>query len=229
MNKKLSLKKLLKWDESFFLVVLMVFVTIVFPNVVIHPTTVFGYGGGGGGGGNQNVVPNIVPDTVPVEIILSSTKVITNFEINGQKGSTTIDSDNIIRLTMPYGTDLSLLSPTFIFQGESIFPISGETLDFTRAQTYTVTAEDSSTKVYTVIVDLAPSPIVLDPMSEWFMNTVQKTDMVRDGKVDILDFNVLMVHWSDPSSDNVADLNHDESVDVFDFNILMVHWGSLEL
>jgi hypothetical protein len=201
----------------------MVFVTIVFPNVVIHPTTVFGYGGGGGGGGNQN------ENIVPVEKVLSSIKVITNFGIEGQDGSTTIDSDNIIRLTMPYGTDLSLLSPTLTFQGTSIFPRSGETLDFTRAQTYTVTSEDSSTKVYTVIVDLAPSPIVLDPMSEWFLETVQKTDMVRDGKVDILDFNVLMVHWSDPSSNNVADLNHDESVDVFDFNILMVHWGSLEL
>ncbi len=57
-------------------------------------------------------------------------------------------------------------------------------------------------------------------------------DIQRDGVINILDFNAMMVNWgstanlaSAGSVFNIADMNHDGVVDILDFNILMVYWG----
>ena len=52
----------------------------------------------------------------------------------------------------------------------------------------------------------------------------QKVDSNKDGKVDILDFNALMINWGKTGT-NVADFNSDGKVDIFDFNLLMINWG----
>ncbi len=52
----------------------------------------------------------------------------------------------------------------------------------------------------------------------------QKVDANKDNKIDILDFNVLMVNWGSAITGNAADFNADGRVDVFDFNLLMVNW-----
>ncbi len=52
----------------------------------------------------------------------------------------------------------------------------------------------------------------------------QKVDMNKDGKVDLLDFNTLMVHWGNTGASDTADFNSDGKVDVLDFNLLMVYW-----
>src|SRR3989344_2438198 len=52
----------------------------------------------------------------------------------------------------------------------------------------------------------------------------QKVDANNDGKIDVLDFNTLMVHWGSTSVGTVADFNGDGTVDVFDFNLLMINW-----
>jgi hypothetical protein len=52
----------------------------------------------------------------------------------------------------------------------------------------------------------------------------QKVDANKDGKIDVLDFNTLMVNWGSTSVGNVADFNGDGKVDVFDFNLLMINW-----
>ncbi len=52
----------------------------------------------------------------------------------------------------------------------------------------------------------------------------QKVDMDNNSKVDVLDFNTLMVHWGETGSNNIADINSDGEVDVFDFNLLMINW-----
>ncbi|KKT16588.1 MAG: hypothetical protein UV99_C0010G0018 [Parcubacteria group bacterium GW2011_GWC1_43_61] len=54
--------------------------------------------------------------------------------------------------------------------------------------------------------------------------TAQKVDANKDGKIDVLDFNSLMVNWGSTSANNVADFNGDGKVDVFDFNLLMINW-----
>ncbi len=52
----------------------------------------------------------------------------------------------------------------------------------------------------------------------------QKADMDKNGKVDIFDFNLLMVHWGETGLGNVADFNGDNRVDILDFNSLMIYW-----
>ncbi len=49
-------------------------------------------------------------------------------------------------------------------------------------------------------------------------------DTNEDGKVDILDFNSLMIHWGETTTNNIADFNNDNKVDIFDFNSLMINW-----
>jgi len=54
--------------------------------------------------------------------------------------------------------------------------------------------------------------------------TVTKGDANNDNKIDILDFNALMINWGKTGT-NVADFNGDGKVDIFDFNLLMINWG----
>ena len=49
-------------------------------------------------------------------------------------------------------------------------------------------------------------------------------DINCDGKVDILDFNLLMVAWGDTGTGLAADIDHSGVVDLGDFNLLMVNW-----
>jgi hypothetical protein len=49
-------------------------------------------------------------------------------------------------------------------------------------------------------------------------------DTNKDNKVDIFDFNILMINWGNTNSGNSADFNNDKKVDIFDFNLMMVNW-----
>ena len=51
----------------------------------------------------------------------------------------------------------------------------------------------------------------------------KKADANNDNKIDVLDFNTLMVNWGNTGT-NVADFNGDSHVDIFDFNYLMIYW-----
>jgi len=92
---------------------------------------------------------------VTVTAAANPAKDITQFTILGING--TIGA-NTIALTMPYGTDVTSLTPTIIHEGASVSPLSGVAENFTNPVNYTVTAADASTKVYTVTVSVAPSP-----------------------------------------------------------------------
>lgn len=58
----------------------------------------------------------------------------------------------------------------------------------------------------------------------------QKVDVNKDNKIDVLDFNSLMVNWgaavsaAGAGSVAVADFSGDGKVDILDFNMLMVNW-----
>jgi hypothetical protein len=52
----------------------------------------------------------------------------------------------------------------------------------------------------------------------------QKVDANKDNKIDVFDFNALMIHWGETNLNNIADFNKDNKVDIFDFNLLMIHW-----
>jgi cysteine-rich repeat protein len=107
--------------------------------------------------------------TVSVTIAPSSSKDITSFAFLSTDNSglgadvlATINSTSIAA-TVPFGTDVTRLIPTFATSGmtvavSGVAQTSGVTANnFTTAVTYTVTAADTSTKTYTVTVAIAPS------------------------------------------------------------------------
>ena len=58
-----------------------------------------------------------------------------------------------IEVTVPYGTDVTSLTPTIaVSERASVSPASGVTQDFSDPINYTVTAEDGSQQIYTVTV-----------------------------------------------------------------------------
>lgn len=80
-----------------------------------------------------------------------------------------------------------------------------------------------------VIEKIATStPLVEKDDSSWYLTTVKRSDIFRDGIVDLLDFNSLMVNWGRKNLENRADTNLDGIVDLLDFNSLMVNWGKIE-
>ena len=76
----------------------------------------------------------------------------------GLHGNPAVISGTNITLTVPYGTSVTSLLPTFtLAPGATCVPVSGTARDFTSPQTYTVTSSDSLvTKVYTVTAVIAP-------------------------------------------------------------------------
>ena len=58
------------------------------------------------------------------------------------------------------------------------------------------------------------------PLSE----AAKAVDTNGDDKIDILDFNSLVVNWGSTESGNTADFDNNGTVDIFDFNLLMTYW-----
>ena len=81
---------------------------------------------------------------------------IKEFSIPDSIGPVKIDqSSKTIKVFMPIGTELSNLTPTIKFIGESVFPASKVAQNFNGPVLYTVTAENGDTAVYTVTVGWA--------------------------------------------------------------------------
>jgi hypothetical protein len=185
-------------------------------------------------GTSANSSASVIEPTVPGETgggvggaSYSSAKAITAFTISGQLGTTIInETTHTILLTMPYGANVTALAPIVAITGSSVSPASGVVKNFRSPQTYIVIAADSSIQNYIITVNIAPAT---GQETNWFTREVDRTDIVRDGKIDILDFNALMVNWGKKGVGNPADVNQDGSVDIFDFNALMVHWGKTEI
>ena len=83
----------------------------------------------------------------------SSEKEILSFQFANPDVTADICSDGRIEAEMPYGTDLTNLTPIITISDKAtISPLSGEPMDFTNPVTYTVTAEDGSQSVYLAVV-----------------------------------------------------------------------------
>jgi hypothetical protein len=91
--------------------------------------------------------------TVTVQAAPSDAKVINAFTIGTSTGMISGES---ITVTVPFGTNVTALTPQVTFLGVSIIPPVGPR-DFTGPVTYRVIADDGSTKDYTVVVRHAPS------------------------------------------------------------------------
>ena len=92
---------------------------------------------------------------IAVKAALPSTKDMLTFSFPSL-GAATISSTNIT-MTVPYGTNVTALSPTYTHNGASCSPASGSSQNFSSPVHYIVTAGDSSTQDYTVTVTVAPA------------------------------------------------------------------------
>lgn len=93
---------------------------------------------------------------------LFSGKDVLSVYVPGQTvvGTTVNTSNHSFTFHMPFGSDVSALTPMFnISEGASISPISGSTQDFGSPVTYTVTAENGGQQTWTAncIVDFNPA------------------------------------------------------------------------
>jgi len=93
--------------------------------------------------------------TVTVTVADGSAKDITSFTLASPGTMGAISGTNIM-VPVPYGTTVTALAPTLAVTGASVSPASGAPQDFTNPVSYTVTAQDSSTKIYTVTVVVTP-------------------------------------------------------------------------
>ncbi|TRZ43495.1 malectin domain-containing carbohydrate-binding protein [Robertkochia solimangrovi] len=100
----------------------------------------------------NNAIINAI-EIIPATI-LSSEKDILAFSIPQQVAEPDFDIDlNTITVSVPNGTDLTALVPEITLSaGATVTPESGIATDFTTPVIYTVTAEDETTKEYTVSV-----------------------------------------------------------------------------
>ncbi|TRX52198.1 DUF4623 domain-containing protein [Fulvivirga sp. M361] len=110
--------------------------------------------------------------------LLSKRKEVVSLELDGGCAggnvSGEINEGNFtVRATVPFGTDVTALAPVIaISEKATIQPASETAQDFTTPVNYTITAEDGSTQVWIVIVEIAgedtkPKLTLSDPVWEF--------------------------------------------------------------
>jgi len=103
--------------------------------------------------------------TPPIPPALSSEKKITafSFSTTDNSGLTAavvgVITTDTIRVLFPNGTPLTALKPTITYVGNSVSPANKASQNFSSALQYTVTAEDGSTKKYTVLATTNGPPL----------------------------------------------------------------------
>jgi hypothetical protein len=109
--------------------------------------------------------------TVTVSGTASSEAEIISFSVPGSVGDATIEPGaSTVYVVVPYGTDRTDLAPSIeVSAGASISPASGSTQDFTNPVVYTVTAQDGTTKDWTVT-------IAWESVTETDIYTIQYTE-----------------------------------------------------
>lgn len=91
------------------------------------------------------------------EVALSSDAMVSAFAVDG--GTVTVDGTNIA-VTVPFGTDVTNITPTFTLPaGATATPASGVAQDFSSPVTYTITAADGTVVTYTVTVTVTDAVV----------------------------------------------------------------------
>jgi len=97
---------------------------------------------------------------VGTRVTLSSAKNITAFSFSSPSVSGTINqSSHTISLTVPFGTNVTSLTPNIsVSANATVSSSTGVAKNFTNPVTYIVTAQDLSTQNYLITVTIAPDP-----------------------------------------------------------------------
>lgn len=108
-------------------------------------------------------------------------------------GTTTADTAGRYRLTLPAST---LAKGTYEVKAQTI-----------------VSEKDQSLFSPPIFVGVGEAPMV---------DFGNRSDLNKDGKVNLVDFSILLFHWRTP--DPVADINMDGTVNLTDFSIMLANW-----
>ena len=105
-----------------------------------------------GAAGFDNIYGYGKADALAAFNSIPSNDKITSFSVAGQQGSSVIDATNhTVTFIMPYGSNVTAISPTIIVSpGATINPPSGTSCNFTSPVTYTVTAQNAVQQEWTV-------------------------------------------------------------------------------
>lgn len=153
--------------------------------------------------------------TVNVNIAKSSENKILEFkfeEFTPVLSGIIDDVNNTIKLVIPWAEkfDIYAMTPTIIISElASVNPETSEENSFKGSQEYTVTAEDNSTKTYTVTVEIeeAPTPTI---------EALTKTEYVADDEITIqgTNFSECQVYLKQASSSNMISLSEETITNV---------------
>jgi formylglycine-generating enzyme required for sulfatase activity len=96
--------------------------------------------------------------TVTVNEAPNPAKAITAFSITGPVSATGSinEGTKTITVSVPYGTPVNNMTVSISHTGASVSPVTGATVNFGSAQTFTVTAADTTTQAYTATVTITP-------------------------------------------------------------------------
>ena len=110
----------------------------------------------------------------------SNAKEITSLTIPNQVGNSVIDGTaGTVVVTMPYGTDVTTLIPTVaVSEFAAIDTIGDAAVNFTTPKVYTVTAENSTTKQWTVTVNVLPPSTEAEIVSFTIPNQVGASEII---------------------------------------------------
>ena len=124
---------------------------------------------------------------------LSSAKFITSFDLstlNPPVLTLINESDSTISATVPYGTSITELTPSITVSPSAVVsPGSGVAKNFSSPVVYTVTAQDGSSRTYTVSIQVASAPISIPTstttIDETGATTFTGTDITDGGTINI--------------------------------------------
>ena len=127
--------------------------------------------------------------TIVVDFIASMDNDIISFSIPGQVGETVIDaSAKTIALSMPIGTDVTALIPSFdISDNATSIPELGDAVNFTQPRSYVIKAQDGTEQEWIVTVnveeDTTPPTFVVKGNTEDFVTELEVGDTYVVGEI----------------------------------------------
>jgi len=130
---------------------------------------------------------------------------IASFGFASPSATGTVDNAlNTVSVTVPYGTNVTALTPVIALTdvGASVFPTGAQ--DFTSPVSYTVTSENGATKIYNVTVSIAPRT--------GGNSTLPTTKVVTETKVDKTNNDATVTTVPDSITTNGGTTNIDTSV-----------------
>ncbi len=135
---------------------------------------------------------SVYSTTVMATPAAATAKDILTFVFPGQQD--TVISGTNISVTVPTGTNRNMAPTYTVSPSATGSPVSGTTRNFSSAQTYTITAEDLSTKDYTVTVTEGPVPTIFtwasavagnwSDSAKWTNDLLIVTKPNNDGRAD---------------------------------------------